>query len=232
MMSHARHFDSGVSTSERISHFEMNWKRPNTVLVFACLLAVTVIAFAQTPDPQKSNTSTATNPQTANAGAANGRQASQLIYTTLPKTSVANLKSGESSVQEIRGKITFTLTAANYDDTVTGTLVYTIPNEARQKIAQVSEKPLNSIPASVSQKGVVASFQRGAACPVINLEIGATELDVAGVKLSFKRVVVDIIETPTQIPQLFCAWTRQINAKRQRRGIIASLNRLITVEPY
>jgi hypothetical protein len=52
-----------------------------------------------------------------------------------------------------------------------------------------------------------------------------------GAKLSFKRLVVDVIETPQEVQQHFCFWTRQINANRPRRGVIASLNRLITVEP-
>jgi len=54
---------------------------------------------------------------------------------------------------------------------------------------------------------------------------------VAGAKLSFDRVVVNVIETHEEVPQHFCVWTRQINANRHRRGIIASLNRLITAEP-
>ena len=123
------------------------------------------------------------------------------------------------------------LTAANNDDTLTGTLIFTISNEGRKKIAQASGKWLNSIPASVTQKGVVAGFRRGAACPVVNLEIGAMELDVAGVKLSFNRIVLEVIETSGEVPQHICAWTRQINTGRPRRGVIASLNRLIAVEP-
>ncbi|MCG3163065.1 MAG: hypothetical protein JMDDDDMK_04443 [Acidobacteria bacterium] len=161
---------------------------------------------------------------------ANTQQPNQIVYTTPPKVSVAKLKLDESKVYEVRGKVTFTLTAANNNDTVAGILVYTIPDEARQKIAQVSGKPLNSIPATVTKKDVAAGFEDGAACPVISIVIGAMELDVAGVKLSFNRVVADVIETPDEVPQHFCAWTRQINAKRQRRGIIASLNRLITGE--
>ena len=206
----------------------MNWKPSNAVPVFACLLVASAIAFAQTlwapSDAQQSDT------QKTNA-----RRSPQLVYTTLPKNSVAKLKStsqsGGTAVHEIRGKVTFTLTTANDDDTLTGTLIFSIANEARQKIAQASEKPLNSIPASVAQKDVVAGFRRGAACPVVNLEIRAMELDVSGVKLSFNRIVVDIIETPGAVPQHVCAWTRQINTGRPHRGVIASLNRLIAVEP-
>ncbi|MGH9936476.1 MAG: hypothetical protein ACREAM_09530, partial [Blastocatellia bacterium] len=123
-----------------------------------------------------------------------------MVYRTPPKTFVAKLKSGASNAREVRGKVTFTLTAANNNDTVAGTLVYAIPDEARQKIAQASGKPLSSIPASVAQKDVAAGFRSGAACPVVNIEIGVTELEVAGVKLSFNRIVVDVIETSEEVP--------------------------------
>ncbi len=206
----------------------MNWKPSNALPVLACLLVVCLIAFAQS----QGQTSDA---QQSNGKKANASQTPQKVYTTLPKTSVAKLKSlsrtGGKASPDIRGKVTYTLTAANTDDTVTGTIIFTIPNEARQKISKASGKPLNSIPTTVSQKGVVASFRRGAACPVVNLEIGAIEIAVAGTSLSFDRIVVDVVESPAEVPQLICAWTRQINTGRPHRGVIASLNRLITVEP-
>jgi hypothetical protein len=82
----------------------------------------------------------------------------------------------------------------------------------------------------VARKDVVAGFRKGTSCPTVGIEIGDTELDVAETKLSFKHVVVDVIETTDEVPQHFCFWTRQINANRPHRGVIASLNRLITVE--
>jgi hypothetical protein len=202
----------------------MNWRIPNAISLLPLLLAAGAVAFAQ-------STTQSSDPKGAGAQAADTRQAPQVVYTTPPKTSVAKFKLGESEAREVRGKVTFTLTAANYDDTVVGTLVFTIPEEARKKIAEASGEPLTSIPTSVAQKDVVAGFRKGTSCPVVSLEIGATEIDVAGAKLSFDRAVVNVIETPEEVPQHFCVWARQINANRQRRGVIASLNRLITVEP-
>jgi hypothetical protein len=112
-----------------------------------------------------------------------------------------------------------------------GTLVFEIPGDVRKKIAEVSCEPLSSIPSSIKRKDVVAGFRKGTSCPIVSIETGATELDVAGAKLSFKRIVVDMIETPQEVQQHFCLWTRQINAKRPHRGVIASLNRLIIAEP-
>jgi hypothetical protein len=202
----------------------MNWRLPNEIFVLALLFAAGSAAFAQSA-PQSSG------PEEADNQALDARQTPQVVYTTPPKTSVAKFKHGESEVCEVRGIVTFTLKAANYDDTVVGTLVFTIPEGARKKIAEASGEPLTSIPASVARKDVAAGFRKGTSCPEVSLEIGATELDVAGAKLSFDRVVVNVVETLEEVPQHFCVWTRQINANRSRRGVIASLNRLITVEP-
>ena len=199
----------------------MNWRTPNAISVLVVLLATGAAAFAQ-------STAQSSDPK---AQTADTRQAPHVVYTTPPKMSVAKFKLGESEAREVRGNLTFTLTAANYNDTVVGTLVFTIPEEARKKIAEATGEPLTSIPASVAQKDVAAGFRKRTSCPVVSLEIGATEFEVAGAKLSFDRVVVNVIETPEEVPQHFCFWTRQINANRQRRGVIASLNRLIIVEP-
>jgi hypothetical protein len=202
----------------------MHWKLSNAIFLLVYLLAAGVAAFAQSA-PQSSG------PEESDKQAVDARQTPQVVYTTPPKTSVAKFKLGDSEACEVRGKVTFTLKAANYDDTVVGTLVFTIPEEARKKIAEASGEPLTSIPARVARKDVVARFRKGTSCPEVSLEIGATELDVDGAKLSFDRVVVNVFETLEEVPQHFCFWARQINANRSRRGVIASLNRLITVEP-
>jgi hypothetical protein len=202
----------------------MHWKLSNAIFLLVYLLAAGVAAFAQSATQSP-------GPEEADKQAVDARQTPQVVYTTPPKTSVAKFKLGESEAYEVRGKATFTLTAANYDDTVIGTLVFTIPEGARKKIAEASGEPLTSIPARVARKDVAAGFRKGTSCPEVSLEIGATELDVAGAKLSFDHVVVNIVENLEEVPQHFCVWTRQINANRQRRGVIASLNRLITVEP-
>jgi hypothetical protein len=201
----------------------MNWRLPSAISVLACLLAASAAPLAQ-------STTRSTDPQEADKQTANTGQTPKVVYTTPPKTSVGKLKSGESEAYEIRAIVTLTLKAANYDDTVVGTLVFTIPEDERKKIAEVTGAALTSIPASVARKDVVAGFQKGTSCPEVNIEIGAMELDLEGAKLSFDRVVVAVIETLEEVPQHFCVWTRQINANRKRRGVIASLNRLVTVE--
>jgi hypothetical protein len=185
----------------------MNWKFASMVLVFACLTSggdtLNIVARAQT------------NP---------------VVFTTVPKLVIGHLQFGNEAEFLVRGRASLTVNTANENDTLAGTLVYALPNDARQKIAQFSGKALNDIPSNLSLKNVSASFQRGTACPLVKLDVSLKEADVAGVKLLFDRVSLDIHETPNQINQLFCGWTRQINAKRQRHGIIAAINRLLTVE--
>jgi hypothetical protein len=206
---------------DETDELRMNLKLSNAISIFVCLMAA---AFAQSA-PRSSE------PQAPAAQTAEARQAPLAVYTTRPKIFAAKLKLSESEIREVRVKVTFTLSAANYDDTIVGTLVFTIPEEERKKIAEATCQLLFSVPSSVTRKDVVAGFRKGTSCPTVSLEIGETELDVAEAKLSFKRIVVDVIETPEEVPQHFCFWARHINANRPHRGVIASLNRLITVEP-
>ena len=78
---------------------------------------------------------------------------------------------------------------------------------------------------------MTATFRSGTACPVLHLQVRALEIEVVGTKLGFDQLTLDVYETPVQITQLFCNWTRQINVRRARRGIVAAINRLLVGEP-
>ncbi len=160
-------------------------------------------------------------------------QTKPVVFTTTPKPVSARLQFSDGSSFAVRGRASLTATAANEDDTLTGTLLYVLPDAARKKIAQTAGKSLNDIPSNITMKNVSASFRHGAACPLVRLEVSVKEAEfngVQGVKLLFDHLALEIQETPGQINQLFCNWTRQINAKRQRHGIIAAINRLIQPE--
>src|SRR5262245_11113419 len=59
-----------------------------------------------------------------------------VVYTTSPKLTVAKIGEGEG--YDVRGKISFTIQAANADDTIAGLVSYTIPDDARQNIAAIT----------------------------------------------------------------------------------------------
>jgi len=161
-----------------------------------------------------------------------------VVFTTAPKLTVAKLRTGEPDAYDVRGKLSFTLTAANSDDTVAGAINYTIPDDARQKIAALTGKPPSSVPPSIILKGAIAAFQKMAAPPIIHLEISPMEVEVAGAKMRFNRVVLDINAressnakfTNNEMEALFTLWARQIAAGRLRRGVIATINRRIAGE--
>jgi len=197
----------------------MNTKFPRAIFAVIFMLGVGIIANAQaqqvTPKP--------------------------IAYTTKPKVLIAKLKSGDQDVYDVRGNVSFTVTAANSDDTVAGTLVYTLPDDARQKIAAMSGKALTAVPASINRKDVIAAFQKGTQAPILHLEITAMDVDVAGVKLHFNRIVLDInfrdpnVGAPSysneEMEALFSKWVQQINNGRARRGVIARMNKVINGEP-
>ncbi|NBO63814.1 MAG: hypothetical protein EBU88_02990 [Acidobacteria bacterium] len=164
-----------------------------------------------------------------------------VTYTTAPKLVIAKLRGGNNEdVYDVRGKVTFTVVAANSDDTIAGTVSYSIPDDARQKISQMTGKPLNVIKSTLTVQGVIANFQSGTGAPLIHLEISPFDNDVNGVKIHFNRIVVDIPGrqggpavkkyTLEEVEVLFTVWTRQINNGRQARGVISRLNRTINGE--
>ncbi|HEY8461999.1 MAG TPA: hypothetical protein VIM99_16540 [Blastocatellia bacterium] len=158
-----------------------------------------------------------------------------VVFTTEPKLTVAKLETGGAEAYEVRGKLSFTVTAANFNDTVTGAINYMIPDEARRKIAALTGKSLDSVPSSITHKGAIAAFQKMTAAPVIHLEIPPMSVDVAGAKMRFNRIVLDVYAreskgakfTNEEMESLFTSWARQISAGRLRRGVIATINRRI-----
>lgn len=161
-----------------------------------------------------------------------------VVFTTTPKLTVAKLQTGEPEAYDVRGKLSFTVTAANTDDTVTGVINYTIPDDARRKIAALTGKPLGDVPSSITHKGAIAVFQKMTTTPIIHLQISPITVDIAGAKMRFNRIVVDINARETsgakftndEMEALFTSWARQISAGRLRRGVIAIINRRIAGE--
>ncbi|MFN0108170.1 MAG: hypothetical protein ACKVZH_04885 [Blastocatellia bacterium] len=187
----------------------MIWNFASKLLLLACLFGWSAAA---TQAPTK------------------GQTKPLVVFTTAPKLIAAKLKLADGSTSTVRGRATLTVVKANEDDSLTGTLVYLMPNEARLAIAKSSNRQLADVPANVTQKELTVNFQRGTACPVVKLQFSAKEAEVGNATLQFDKAVLEVQETQAPINQLFCSWTRQLNVKRQRLGIIAAINRLITVE--
>lgn len=152
------------------------------------------------------------------------------VYTTPPKAISVFLDQLDKPGVEIRGKAALIVTAANSDDTVTGTFVFALPDEARQALAKLTDQPLSSVPTLLAKKEVTATFQKDSACPWLRWEMNPAMLEINGIRLRIKPVVLDVPESRDYLSQLICHWARQINVNRQRRGIIAAINRALIGE--
>jgi len=195
----------------RALHCEMNCKFASKLLLFACL-----IGWSGMDADVRSQTAEQAKPQ--------------VVFASAPKLIAATLKLADGSNSAVRVQATLNIVKANEDDSLTGTLVYRLADESRQKISQTAKRNLAEIPISITQKDLTVNFRHGTSCPLIRLQIPENDAEIGNAKLHVDSVTLDIHEAPDQINQLFCSWTRQINAKRQRLGIIAAINRLITVE--
>lgn len=154
--------------------------------------------------------------------------------STESKLVIGKLKVSDDETFEVRGQATFTITAANSDDTIGGTLVYTVPEEARQKIAESLGKPRPGkqptiIPLSDSIKDTIASFEKNTACPEIHLEFVPMDIDILGVKVHLDRFILNLNPTePTTLSKLFCKWVDHINGRlRGRNGAAARINAIL-----
>ncbi len=202
----------------------MNTRLFNPVLSIFVLLSAVTVSSAQGESSAQNQEKSAAKP---------------VVYTTAPKLVIAKLKKDEQDIYDVRGRVTFTVTSANSDDTVGGIMNYVIPDDARQKIAMASGKQISEVPTSVTRKDIFATFQQGTGAPVIHLEISPMDFDVAGLKLKFNRIVVDINGhdglaepyTKEEMEALFTLWAKQINNQRQRRGPIQRMNKVINGEP-
>jgi hypothetical protein len=167
--------------------------------------------------------------QTSNpAPAANVRK--PLTIATQPKPAPVKWISADGKEVELNGQLTFAVTQANEDDSLTGWMLYLLPDGQREKLAQQTEQPLKNIPPYLMKTNVAASWLKDTSCPSCRMESGEVEFEILGGKIHFKRVTLAFRETPDYLPQLFCHWTRQINARKQRRSIIAAINRALKGE--
>lgn len=147
---------------------------------------------------------------------------------TAGKVIKAAFTNNDREVRNVEIIAAFAISEARADDTVAGALVFTLPESSRRLIAESSGKQPSEIPASITQPDVIASFEKGTACPEVEFVFPPLDLNVASVKLQAKRFSLHLIETPQELPRLFCIWTRQINAHYEnRQGVVRRINRLL-----
>ncbi|MBL8206153.1 MAG: hypothetical protein JNM09_18100 [Blastocatellia bacterium] len=149
--------------------------------------------------------------------------------STIGKLTPSKLKTTEG-LSEIKGIAVFTLASANNDGTLTGNLVYTLPELERQKIAQALNKPVTEIPANLTTNNLIAKFAKNTHCPDIHLEFAELDLELSGTRLHLNRFVLDLAETPSKLSRALCIWTDRTNKGVTNAGIVQYINLLLKGE--
>jgi hypothetical protein len=151
-----------------------------------------------------------------------------VVYTTPTRSvEISLLPTASGTAVPLKAQASYTLTSVGDDDSLTGTFTITLPKLARQKIAESTQSKIEQIAETYSHKNVQAKPEKGTACPSIVLELSEFDIDVTSGHLVMSGLELRIPESGDRLIQLLCFWTRQINAKRERLGIVRSINRMI-----
>ena len=169
--------------------------------ISVCLLLLSVASFAQEKVRKTETISTA----------------SKLILAKLNST-------------EVKGTAIFTLASVSNDGTLTGNLVYTLPELERQKIAQALNKPIAEIPANLTANNLIAKFAKNTHCPDIHLEFVELDLEVLGTKLHLTPFVLRLTESDQKLSRALCIWTDRTNKGVINKGIVQYINLLLKGE--
>lgn len=131
---------------------------------------------------------------------------------------------------EIVGKATYTVTALNSDESLAGTFVFVFAETGRQKIAQAMNKELSEIPASIDQQEVIAQFAKLTECPVLQFDLPAMVLEIAGAKMQLKRFTLNLKESDDEPTLILCTLARQITGGIGRRLNRQALNQRLNCQ--
>jgi len=150
---------------------------------------------------------------------------------TETKSVAAKIKVGQSEIAEVSGEATYTIEAANSDDSFAGTFVYNIPEDTRQKLAKVAGKSLSDIPSKFEQKDVIAEFERNTKCPDLRLEFPKPKIKCSGIEIHFDCFVLILPDTAQEVSKLMCHFAQRVFSGRPNEGRYAGrINALLNPE--
>lgn len=168
-----------------------------------------------------------------------GQKREPQTISTEPKEIMAELRTGDQKLANVRGEAVFTPSAGNADDTLTGTLAFNISEAKRSRIATTMKKSLESIPSVVKKDDVVTAFVKHAECPDLRFEFFVrhqnfnpvqAEIEFAGATLRFQTFVLSFKESQQELSQLLCVWAKRINGGRGTRGAPQRFSKIIKGE--
>lgn len=171
------------------------------LFLFACLLAIPAIAFSQ-----------------------------EKVRKTETISTTSKITPAKFNTLEIKGSAVYTLASANYDGTLLGNLVYSLPEIERQKIAQALNKPVAEIPANLTANNLTAKLEKNTHCPEIHFEFAELNLEMSGTRLQLNRFVLSLTESDQKLSRALCIWTERTNKGVANKGIVQYINLLLKGE--
>ncbi|HZS09726.1 MAG TPA: hypothetical protein VFD58_33175 [Blastocatellia bacterium] len=139
------------------------------------------------------------------------RSGKKVIIATVPSKVSGVLAGYNGKAGEIKTKVSFTVTAVNPDDTLTGDLTITLIKGEAQKITQLVGTTLAEIPASAEMKGVVARFENKTACPEVRIDLPVREIIFGRQLLVYDRLLLNFQESRKESATVICAYANCLN---------------------
>jgi hypothetical protein len=152
------------------------------------------------------------------------------ILITKPEKIKSIMRAGGEEIGELYGTISFRVDFAQNDDTLKGTLVYTVSEKSRQKIASILGKDLSEIPGTVTKSDAVAEFDMKSLCPKIILKFENVVSEIIKVELHFPRFKLTLVESSQESSQLMCSYIKDLSRDRGHpaRRYFPRINTLIS----
>lgn len=144
------------------------------------------------------------------------------------KMSIAN--GGEI---EISGKLIYTVTKINHNDSLEGKLTYIVSEKSFQDIARLLGKSIIGDEIKLSFDRVSALPQKSADCQVISLEfkqqLHSARVSGDAATILFNSFLLDIkTDDQKELDRLLCEWVKRIQAGRGgTRAIITQINHIL-----
>ncbi len=149
------------------------------------------------------------------------------IYTEFKVLTVeVSHPSGRAS--SINGRASFVVSRVNPDDTLTGTLFFTVSENARERIAQLLRKTVDKVPRQYTVSDITARPEKKPKCPEFLLEF--SQIGTKGNELTFlfQQFTLPYKETSQEASALFCKWANRLYTGRgHARNLAESINQLI-----
>ncbi len=152
---------------------------------------------------------------------------------TSAKALTAKMNIDNGSEIEISGKLIYTVTKINYDDSLEGKLTYIVSEKSFEDIARLFGKTTTGDEIKLSFNRISALPQKSTDCPSINLEfkqqLHSTRVSGDVATIRFDSFLLNIkTDDQKELDKLLCEWVKRIQAGRGgTRAIITQINHLL-----